>query len=114
MSGKLADRVAAVAGLDRPSIVAASPDVLERTLESLLGALKRLSDSELQQRERHQDGSLRITSHLAVWLISRVAEAYGNKLVDLAKVPDKQSLRSLAGLAHLLHSAIDEKEGRQP
>lgn len=104
-------RVAAVPGLDPAHLTVAGQPEVQQILESLLGALKNLSDADLQLGEKHGDGSLRITSHLAVWLIGKVTDAYGSKLVRLAKVPDRESLRSISGLADLLTNAIANKQG---
>lgn len=104
-------RVAAVPRLDSAHLKAAGQPEVQQILESLLGALKNLSDADLQLGEKHGDGSLRITSHLAVWLIGKVTDAYGSKLVRLSKVPDRESLRSIAGLAGLLTDAIANKQG---
>lgn len=104
-------RVAAVPGLDPAHLKAAGQPEVQQILESLLGALKNLSDADLQLGEKHADGSLRITSHLAVWLIGKVTDAYGSKLVRLSKVPDRESLRSISGLATLLTKAIANKQG---
>ncbi|MFC5679093.1 hypothetical protein [Aeromicrobium endophyticum] len=104
-------RVAAVPGLDPAHLKAAGQPELQQVLESLLGALKNLSDADLQLGEKHGDGSLRITSHLAVWLIGKVTDAYGSKLVRLSKVTDRESLRSISGLANLLTNAIANKQG---
>lgn len=104
-------RVAAVPGLDPAYLRVAGQPEVQQVLESLLGALKNVSEAELQLGEKHGDGSLRITSHLAVWLIGKVTDAYGGKLVRLSKVPDRESLRSIAGLAELLTTAIANKQG---
>lgn len=104
-------RVATVPGLDPAHLKAAGQPEVQQVLESLLGALKNLSDAELHLGERHGDGSLRITSHLAVWLIGKVTDAYGDKLVRLSKVSDRESLRSISGLADLLTTAIADKQG---
>lgn len=104
-------RVAAVPGLDNAHLKAAGQPEVQLLLESLLGALKNLSDADLQLGEKHGDGSLSITSHLAVWLIGKVTDAYGSKLVRLSKVPDRESLRSISGLAELLTNAIANKQG---
>lgn len=110
-STSLKARVAAVPGLDPAYLKAAGQPEVRQILESLLGALKNLSDADLQLGEKHGDGSLRITSHLAVWLIGKVTDAYGNKLVRLSKVQDRESLRSISGLADLLTKAIANKQG---
>lgn len=107
----LKGRVAAVAGLTSTHLTSASKAEMQQVLESLLSALKNVSDAQLQSGERAGDGSLRITSHLAVWLIGKVADAYGAKLVRLSKVPNRESLRSISGLAELLNAAISKKQG---
>lgn len=104
-------RVAAVPGLDPAHLKTAGQSEVRQVLESLLGALKNVSEADLQLGERHGDGSLRITSHLAVWLIGKVTDAYGSKLVSLSKLADRESLRSIAGLADLLTNAIAIKQG---
>jgi len=104
-------RVAAVPGLDPANLKAAGQPQVRQALESLLGALRNVPEAELQLGEKHGDGSLRITSHLAVWLIGKVTDAYGSKLVRLSKVPDRESLRSISGLADLLTNAIADKQG---
>lgn len=107
----LKDRVASVAGLEAAHLAGADKSEIQQVLESLLGALKDLPDAQLQLGERHGDGGLRITSHLAVWLIGKVTDAYGGKLVRLSKVPSRESLRSTSGLAELLNIAISKKQG---
>lgn len=104
-------RVAAVPGLNPSHLGGANSAELQQLLEGLLGALKNVSDQQLQLGERHGDGGLQITSHVAVWLIGQVTEAYGGKLVRLSKVSTRESLRSTAGLAVLLRAAITEKQG---
>jgi hypothetical protein len=102
----LGERVQAVIGLDRDYLAAATPDQLAQVLEELLGALKNAPQDQLQLGERYEDGSLRITSHLAVWLVARISDAYGCKLVSLSKIHDPKSLRSISGLAKLLAKSI--------
>ena len=70
-----------------------------------------MQQAQLQLAERHVDGSLRITSHLAVWLIGKITDAYGGRLVRLAKVSDRDNLRSLNGLAQLLNASITRDQG---
>lgn len=102
----LAARVSAIGGLTRSQLASASRAELQVTLERLLAALKNVPQTELQLGERHGDGSLQITSHLAVWLIGKVADGYGAKLVRLSKVSDREVLRSVGGLAGLLSGSI--------
>ena len=106
---RLKDRVAAVPGLDATYLQGANKAEVQQVLESLLGALKNVPSVQLQLGERHGDGSLRITSHLAVWLIGKVTDAYGGKLVRLSQVPNRESLRSISSLAELLSAAISKK-----
>lgn len=106
----LTERVKAVAGLDRAHLATATREQLRQTLQELLGALKNRSKADLEAGERHGDGSLRITSHIAVWLIGKVTEAYGGNLVRLSKVPSLDSLRSIGGLAELLTKAIEKNQ----
>jgi hypothetical protein len=107
----LTERVKAVAGLDLALLETATRDEMEQTLQELLGALKNRSRSDLDAGERHGDGTLRITSHIAVWLIGRVSDAYGCRLVKLSQVPNRDSLRSIGGLAELLVKAIEKERG---
>ncbi len=84
---------------------------MEQTLQELVGAMKNRPNAGLESAERHEDGSLRITSHLAVWLIGRITEVYGGQLVRLSKIPSRESLRSISGLAELLTKAIEKDLG---
>ena len=110
-STSVKDRVAAIAGLTSGHLATASQPEVEHVLDSLLGALKNLSPEELSLSDKHSDGSLQITSHLAVWMISKVTDAYGHKLVRLSNVSDRERLRSTAGLSKLLTAAIAAKQG---
>ena len=112
--GNLKERVAAVPGLSATDLRSADKADIEHILESLLSALKNLSSAQLQLGERHSDGSLSITSHLAVWLIGKVTDAYGGKLVRLSQVSNREKLRSLSGLAELLHGAISKDQEAGP
>lgn len=102
----LSERVKEVAGLDRGHLERAKRADLERVLEDLVGALKNQSSTELEESERHDDGSLRISSHLAVWLIGKVTDVCGRQLVKLSRIPSRENLHSIAGLANLLTDAI--------
>ena len=53
------------------------------------------------------DGTPGIPSLIAVWLISQVGKAVGlQKPVNLSKVTNKEDLRSVGGVARLLHVAF--------
>lgn len=103
----LAQRVALVSGLSRSSLRAADANALSATLLSLWAAMTNRPVNELASGEMHQDGTVRISSQVAVWLIGRISEAYGrHKLVNLSRVKEIESLRSLGGLTGLLGAAI--------
>ncbi len=108
----LTERVKEVAGLDRSNLRVATQDAMGQILQDLVGALRNKSKKELEAGERHEDGSMRITSHLAVWLIGRVSGADGGRLVRLSRIPNRESLRSIAGLAELLTKAVRKDSGR--
>lgn len=75
---------------------------LERDLEETLR--RGMSALELAPAG---DGTPEIASLVAVWLLSEVEKAIGEKRpVDLSKVPDSQQLRSVGGVARLLHAAF--------
>lgn len=103
---RLAGRVSAMIGLDRESLGGATRDDLERVLRDLLSALKNQDAALLEAGEHHADGGLAIPSQVAVWLLDHVSNAFGKRLVNLAKVADRESLRSTRALATMLHTAI--------
>jgi hypothetical protein len=109
----LAQRVSAVPGLSRSELRVADAAAISATLLSLWAAMKNRPVEELASGEMHQDGTLRLSSQVAVWLIGRVSEAYGRRtLVRLSGVKDVEVLRSLRGLAGLLGAVINaDKEG---
>ena len=58
--------------------------------------------------EYAEDGSLRIPSLVAVWLISRVGHMVGEpKLINLSKIDNTSDLGSITGLARVLWSALN-------
>ena len=104
----LAQRVAAVPGLGRAELRADDAAAMSATLLELWAAMANRPADELAAGEVHRDGTTLISSQVAVWLIGRVSEAYGRrKLVNLSRVKDLESLRSLGGLTGLLQSAIN-------
>ncbi len=53
------------------------------------------------------DGTRAIPSLIAVWLLSQVGKAIGTRRpVNLSKVTDRNDLRSVGGVARLLHQAM--------
>lgn len=104
----LAQRVAAVPGLSRSELRAADATAMAATLLELWAAMTNRSAQELAAGDVHPDGTARISSQVAVWLIGRVSAAYGRrKLINLSRVKDLESLRSLGGLTGLLGSVIN-------
>ncbi len=65
--------------------------------------------------EMHENGTLRIASQVAVWMIGRVSEAYepGKKLVKLSQVREVDVLRSIGGVADLLIRSIRADMGKE-
>ncbi len=104
----LTQRVADVRGLSRAELRAADGPAMAVTLQGLWGAMKNRPVEKLADGEVHPDGTPRIGSQVAVWLIGRISEAYGRpKLVNLSRVKDVEALRSLGGLAGLLVGVIE-------
>lgn len=104
----LAQRVAAVPGLSRSELRAADATAMSTTLLALWAAMTNRPVHELAAGEMHPDGTVRISSQVAVWLIGRISEAYGRrKLVNLSRVKDVESLRSVGGLTGLLGAVLN-------
>ena len=104
----LAQRVATVPGLSRSELRAADATAMAATLLELWAAMTNRPAQELAAGDVHPDGTARISSQVAVWLIGRVSAAYGRrKLINLSRVKDLESLRSLGGLTGLLGSVIN-------
>ncbi len=78
--------------------------------------LGRRTPADIATGDLHENGTLRIASQVAVWMIGRVSEAYapGKKLVKLSQVPDVDVLRSIGGVADLLIRAIRADMGEEP
>lgn len=77
-------------------------DELASDLSALLGASQPASLSS----EIAGDGTPRVASLVAVWLISQAGAAVGRpKLVNLSRVR-REDLRSLGGVARLLHRTL--------
>jgi hypothetical protein len=103
----LAQHVADVPGLSKADLRAANAAAMAATLQGLWAAMKNRPVEELADGEMHPDGTPRISSLVAVWLIGVISQAYGRKLVKLSGVKDVQALRSVGGLAGLLVGVID-------
>lgn len=114
-AGGLAARISTVTGLSRQSLQALDRGTLERTLVELCAQLGNRTPADLAGGDLHENGTLRIASQVAVWMIGRVSEAYapGKKLVKLSQVRDIEALRSIGGLADLLIRSIRKDMGDQ-
>lgn len=99
-------RVTAVPGLNRTFLSVASDSDIEEVLMSMVEELRRSSPGLLEQADGLSGDDLAIPSQVAVWLLGHVSAQFGTRLVNLAKVPDRNSLRSTRGLAALIHTAI--------
>lgn len=94
-----------------PSGVTALVAVTTRTVDQLEADLTRLlraAQPNRQLTEMADDGSPKIPSLVAVFLINRVGASVGRpKLVDLSKV-NKVDLRSMGGVARLVHRTLHQ------
>ena len=77
-------------------------------MQELCAQLGRRTPADIAMGELHQNGTPRIASQVAVWMIGRISQAYepGKKLVKLSRVRDVDVLRSIGGVADLLIRAI--------
>jgi hypothetical protein len=112
-TGNVAQRVRGVTGLTKASLQRVDRAALQQTLQELYAQLRRRSSAEVAAGELHENGTLRISSLVAVWLIGRVSEAYGSrrKLVKLSQVRDVDVLRSIGGVTDLLIRTIRKDMG---
>lgn len=89
-----------------PEILAMDSGALESHLQGLLGR----AGFNRQPPRAAADGSPQISSLLAVWLVSQIGHAVGRpKLINLSRVKNKDSLKSLRGVARLLDEAIADQ-----
>ena len=93
-----------------PAVEAAAAEILEMdsdALEGHLGELLGRSGLNRQPSQIGEDGSPKIPSLVSVWLIGQVSHAVGQqKLINLSRVENKEDLRSVSGVARLLHGAL--------
>lgn len=111
-SPALAPPAAAASAVGAPlmaaSLQAHSVAQLEKDLASLLVAARRYSPDQIDALPCGNDGTPRIASMMAVWLISQIGKVLGKpKLVNLSKVK-REELRSLGGVAALLHRTLHQ------
>jgi hypothetical protein len=92
-----------------PSAAGILRGVAARTVDQVQGDLTRVLQAAQPNRQLSEladDGSPKIPSVLAVFLLGQVGAAVGRpKLVDLSKV-QREDLRSLGGVARLVHRAL--------
>jgi hypothetical protein len=91
--------------LSRAALQLLDTAALQDTLQELYAQLRGPAPVS---GELHPNGTLRIPSLVAVWLMGRVSQAYkpGSKLVKLSRALDPEMLRSIGGVADLLIRAI--------
>lgn len=92
-------------GLSRAALQLLDTAALQETLQELYAQLRGPAPVT---GELHSNGTPRIPSLVAVWLMGRVSQAYkpGSKLVKLSRALDPEMLRSIGGVADLLIQAI--------
>lgn len=114
--GSLAERISAVPGLTPQELQSLDAAALQATLQELCAQLGGPTRAAVVTGELHGNGTPRIPSLVAVWLIGRVSQAYrpGTKLVRLSRVRDPDVLRSVGGVADLLIRAIRADIGGNP
>lgn len=89
----------------QPDLAAMSVAQVRAYLLGLLEELARSPDALLDD-ELHEDGTRSVSSQIAVALLGAAAAAAGRKrLVNLAST-DYADLRSIGGLARLVHGAV--------
>ena len=98
-----------VSPVERNDVPTVTPTFFDATVAQLTQELEqmlRASHLSKQTTGTAEDGSVKIPSLVAVYLISQVGVAVGRpKFVDLAHV-DRDSLRSVAGIAQLVHRTL--------
>ncbi len=112
----LAERISALPSLTRQELERHDVAALQATLQEMCSQLGGSAGGPEAVGEMHGNGTPRITSLVAVWLIGRVSQAYrpGVKLVKLSRVRDLDVLRSIGGVADLLVRAIRADLGVNP
>ena len=92
-----------------PTGAAILASVTTRTADQLQGDLTRLlraAQPNRQLTDMADDGSPKIPSLVAVFLVNQVGASVGRpKLIDLSRVR-REDLRSLGGVARLLHRTL--------
>lgn len=91
--------------LDAAAIRRMGEQDLQQQILWMLACLRRRPVEEVAAGAAHADGTLGITSVVAVWIISTVGKAFGRRLVRLSEV-DRKSLRSVGGVASLIRTSI--------
>lgn len=94
------------AALSAADLESMSEAQLQAEILTLLAQLQRRRLAEPAIGQAHPDGTLGVDSMTAVWVVATLSKVYGRKLVNLSKV-DRDSLRSVGGLAGLVRHAVD-------
>lgn len=90
-------------------LMAMTPTELEALLQALLSGRRREDPTRTAGGGLHEDGSLAVPSLEAVWLLTKIGARTGKaRFFDLRKIP-VASLRSLRGIAHVIHDALHTK-----
>ncbi|MGH3304232.1 MAG: hypothetical protein ACRDOK_21650 [Streptosporangiaceae bacterium] len=82
-------------------------EALQQEIMLMLACLQRRAPAEVAAGPLHSDGTLGLDSMTAVWVIATIGRAFGCKLLKLSEV-DRDSLRSVGGLASLVRQSIAE------
>ena len=103
-------------GFDPEALQRLDAAAMQATLQELCAQLGGGTRAPAATGELHGNGTPRIPSLVAVWLIGRVSQAYepGTKLVKLSRVRDPDVLRSIGGVTDLLIRAIRADIGGNP
>lgn len=91
---------------DAPTLTGTLVSATVTQLQEEFDRILRAAQLSQQLTEVAEDGSTKLPSLVAVYLISQVGAAIGRpRFVDLARVP-RSDLRSLAGVARLVHQTL--------
>jgi len=100
--------------VEQPTVQITASQLVAMTVSELEGHLQEWLDWSGFNRLPQQvsaDRSPQVSSLIAVWLISQIGDAVGQKkLINLSKIENKESLRSIAGISKLLHRAIADQQ----
>lgn len=95
----------AALALDAAALRGMDDGAMRQEILLMLACLQRRPTADVAAGPLHPDGTLRLDSMTAVWVIATIGKAFGRRLVRLSEV-DRDGLRSVAGLASLVRTAI--------